>query len=428
MQLQEDNAAAVTQLPTEDDIEKFVMNDEQLRQSTLNLVKENMNAAHEKQCEQYYARKNKGVKSFNLKKNDLVFKRNMVNVSRKGGKLDPKWQGPYMILDIDRQRRVLLQDVQTKKILKARCAYDQLKPKIVSELHIDLKQYESNPIIDSNINKNIIRADNKNNIEDMDDISCTKLQSSVDRFKSLAESTIWVTSDEVDDFQGLLKKHKPGEVAGLQSTLIFSYPSAHHMIKTVNFSEEPFIQILNKGGSHWVTLSNSQTSPDVCTVYDSGYNLYEYSQNHIEMLNIQISKLFHTSNDFIEVRFADVAQQPDGHNCGFYSFAYCTSLIFNDDPRNENYSTQDLRIHALNCIRDNSVIKFPTTGCQRTHNGYLSEYSIEIHCFCRMPAKNNMIRCKSCLKQFHPECVTFSQGVLNIMGYTCFVCEAHIST
>ena len=116
-----------------------------------------------------------------------------------------KWQGPYRTLDIDRQRRVLLQEVQTKKILKARCAYDQLKPKIVSELHIDKEQDESNQISDSNINNNIIGADNEENIENMDDISCTKLQSSVDRFKSLLESTTWVISDEVDDFQGLLK-------------------------------------------------------------------------------------------------------------------------------------------------------------------------------------------------------------------------------
>ena len=64
MQLQEDDAAAVTQLPTEDDIEKFVMNDEQLRQSTYNLVKENMNAAHEKQCKQYYARKKQRSEEF----------------------------------------------------------------------------------------------------------------------------------------------------------------------------------------------------------------------------------------------------------------------------------------------------------------------------------------------------------------------------
>ena len=71
-------------------------------------------------------------------------------------------------MDIDRQRRVLLQEVQTKKILKARCAYDQLKPKIVSELHIDKEQDESNQISDSNINNNIIGADNEENIENMD--------------------------------------------------------------------------------------------------------------------------------------------------------------------------------------------------------------------------------------------------------------------
>ena len=75
----------------------------------------------------------------------------------------------------------------------------------MSELHIDKEQDESNQISDSNINNNIIGADNEENIENMDDISCTKLQSSVDRFKSLLESTTWVISDEVDDFQGLLK-------------------------------------------------------------------------------------------------------------------------------------------------------------------------------------------------------------------------------
>ena len=75
----------------------------------------------------------------------------------------------------------------------------------MSELHIDKEQDESNQISDSNINNNIIGADNVENIENMDDISCTKLKSSVDRFKSLLESTTWVISDEVDDFQGLLK-------------------------------------------------------------------------------------------------------------------------------------------------------------------------------------------------------------------------------
>jgi hypothetical protein len=49
----------------------------------------------EKQKKQYKKRKAKGIKSFTIKVGDAVYKRQMKNVSRKGGKMEPGWIGPY---------------------------------------------------------------------------------------------------------------------------------------------------------------------------------------------------------------------------------------------------------------------------------------------------------------------------------------------
>ena len=133
MRLEEDNGSAVP--PTEDDLDKFVSKNAEIKTSTFVKVKENINLAQAKQQDQYFKRKNKGFKSFNLKPKDVVYKRNLKNIQRKGGKMDPLWLGPYQILDIDNNRRVKLMDIKTKKPLKALCACEQLKPERYSELH-----------------------------------------------------------------------------------------------------------------------------------------------------------------------------------------------------------------------------------------------------------------------------------------------------
>ena len=43
----------------------------------------------------YEKRKAKGVKTFEIKVGDTVYKQQMKNVSRKGGKMEPDLMGPY---------------------------------------------------------------------------------------------------------------------------------------------------------------------------------------------------------------------------------------------------------------------------------------------------------------------------------------------
>lgn len=104
-------------MPSEDDVTLFVQADSEQRQKTHAAVKNNIEKAQNKQKAEYYARKNKGYKSFNFQIGDTVYKKNMKNKARIGGKLDPDWTGPYKIVEITPDKRLRILNMKTKIIV-----------------------------------------------------------------------------------------------------------------------------------------------------------------------------------------------------------------------------------------------------------------------------------------------------------------------
>ncbi|KAK3884874.1 hypothetical protein Pcinc_010849 [Petrolisthes cinctipes] len=96
---------------------------------------EKVNAAQEKQTADYNRRKKKGSKIYDLSVGMHVLQSNLRNESRKGGKMEPKWTGPYKILAIDCNQRVALETVKNGKKLNRRISYNQLRPYLHSQLH-----------------------------------------------------------------------------------------------------------------------------------------------------------------------------------------------------------------------------------------------------------------------------------------------------
>ncbi|KAK3888212.1 hypothetical protein Pcinc_007743 [Petrolisthes cinctipes] len=96
---------------------------------------EKVNAAQEKQTADYNRRKKKGSKIYDLSVGMHVLQSNLRNESRKGGKMEPNWTGPYKILDIDCNERVALETVKNGKKLNRRVSYNQLRPYLHSQLH-----------------------------------------------------------------------------------------------------------------------------------------------------------------------------------------------------------------------------------------------------------------------------------------------------
>ncbi|KAK4294265.1 hypothetical protein Pmani_033101 [Petrolisthes manimaculis] len=99
-------------LPTPEEISLFVQHQDQKRQEVHIKREEKVNAAQEKQTADYNRRKKKGSKIYDLSVGMHVLQSNLRNESRKGGKMEPKWTGPYKILDIDCNQQVALETVK----------------------------------------------------------------------------------------------------------------------------------------------------------------------------------------------------------------------------------------------------------------------------------------------------------------------------
>ncbi|KAK4318074.1 hypothetical protein Pmani_010900 [Petrolisthes manimaculis] len=116
---------------------------DQKRQEVHIKREEKVNAAQEKQTADYNRRKKKGSKIYDLSVGMHVLQSNLRNESRKGGKMEPKWTGPYKILDIDCNQRVALETVKNGKKLNRRVSYNQLRPYLHSQLHDASRSTES---------------------------------------------------------------------------------------------------------------------------------------------------------------------------------------------------------------------------------------------------------------------------------------------
>ena len=176
--------------------------------------------------------------------------------------------------------RCKLLHCETKSVLKPRCAWDQLKPKVNSMLQhangefksmdLDQSDHEESNDLKPKVNSMLQHANdelksmhldqsdheesndlsnidesykveslndvvNMNQIDQNSNVSSYNLAAAKQRFANLIDSSEWATSDKIDDFSELIKKLK--NISGLQSILVFSYLSSHDQI---NFIESSF--------------------------------------------------------------------------------------------------------------------------------------------------------------------------------------------
>ena len=84
----------------------------------------NIKVAQNKQKELYTRRK--GIVEYNFKIGDKVLRRNMQQLTKKGKKMEDRWLGPYLIVEISKTSCLLKN--RLGKVLKQRVNLCQLKP------------------------------------------------------------------------------------------------------------------------------------------------------------------------------------------------------------------------------------------------------------------------------------------------------------
>ena len=55
-----------------------------------------------------------------------------------------------------------------------------------------------------------------------------------------------------------------------------------------------------------------------------------------------------------------VQQQTNGSDCGVFSIAYATSLVFMRDPRDIQFDISRMQLHLVNCLMSGRMELSPT--------------------------------------------------------------------
>ena len=214
------------------------------------------------------------------------------------------------------------------------------------------------------------------------------------------DPTSWLTDSIIDAAQKLLKEISP--VPGLQSV-------ACGLTMTFSVQPEEFVQILNTGRGHWVTVSTiGMAHPTVC-VYDS---LYSSAGTKLEA---QIASLIQTEKPEIYLKFMDVPVQAGASDCGLYAIAYATALALGVQPEEFHFDQHAMKKHLCQCFEKQKMQMFPLTRKRRLKKSMVkSVQRVPVFCNCRMPAMGEcMIECSTCKEWYHVSCVNASSTVLD---------------
>ena len=195
----------------------------------------------------------------------------------------------------------------------------------------------------------------------------------------------WLSDNVINACQNLLRRQYP-HIGGLLSTVL-----------ATTFSMEPqageFVQILNVGECHWVTISTIGCPASTVKVYDS---LHMKISSRTKKL---IADLLMTQEKSIAITHTNVQWQSGSSDCGLFALVFATSLCQGNDPVNISYDQQQMRRHLLQCIGRGTISAFPQrSGTHRTTKTSSSHIEIvPVFCICRLPDNGEtMVQCSSC--------------------------------
>ena len=64
--------------------------------------------------------------------------------------------------------------------------------------------------------------------------------------------------------------------------------------------------------------------------------------------------------DFQKLSVVPVQQQNNGSDCGVYSVAYATTLVFKEAPETIQYNIVEMRTHLSGCLKAGILVPFQT--------------------------------------------------------------------
>lgn len=186
-----------------------------------------------------------------------------------------------------------------------------------------------------------------------------------------------LTGSQITVAQSLLKTQFP-HFSGLEDTLFLFHDKRKH---GPIFPET--VQILHVDGNHWILVSSlgcknkddSGNEFDI-TVYDS---IYFRLSKHTEIL---LAKLLQTKQRAFTVKISSVNKQAGTDDCGVFAVAYCTSLVYGQNPSMFVYNQAVITTRLVKCLENKKLEPFPILESKELGNSS----QLKLKCFATVGA------------------------------------------
>ena len=212
----------------------------------------------------------------------------------------------------------------------------------------------------------------------------------------ILQSSRWVDDLIITASQNLLRR----QVGSLQPPVL-----------ATQLAMEPqggeFMQIVNIGTNHWITLSTVGCQPGHINVYDS---LHMCLSTAVKEL---IADLIQWRGKEITINYCDVQWQIGGSDCGIFAIAFATAICAGNEPASTVFDQPRLRKHLMTCLNNSTLTPFPERSRKRMIKVAKKE-ELPVHCICRLPDRGDlMIQCATCKTWYHTACIQIPKSFLS---------------
>ena len=190
-----------------------------------------------------------------------------------------------------------------------------------------------------------------------DDIEITKVTSgtNIDKTASLGKlseshydviksTSGWLDCTIIQEAHILLKQVNP-MIEGFQKTTLG--PARNFDVVT-----SEFVQILHTGQQHWVCTSSVGCLPGTVNLFDSLFHDIIATEVEEQLKDLMADK-------FVGINIVPVQQQRNGSDCGVFSIAFATCIMYNRSPEVVTFDVPQMRPHLYRCLRTGVITPFP---------------------------------------------------------------------
>ena len=114
-----------------------------------------------------------------------------------------------------------------------------------------------------------------------------------------------------------------------------------------------FVQILHVNNNHWICVSSIKCAPGYVNLLDS-QSKTEISQEIVGLVKNLLGPSYKGINQ------QPVQQQQNNSDCGVFTIAFATCLVYGQDPQLINFSIPMMHPHLLNCLQGSAIHPFLT--------------------------------------------------------------------